>query len=399
MGCLIGLDRLRDSQFDLLKGKNVGLVCNQGTIGADCVYAFDAFVAAHLYQIFHLGALFGPQHGLFGHTQDNMIEWEGGYREPRSGAHIFSLYGANRKPTPQMLGGLDCLVVDLPDIGARYYTFIWTLFLCMEACEAANIPLIVLDRPNPLGGELVQGTVLDSDYSSFVGLKPLPMRHGRTLGELAQHFHASCFPRLDCTVVDVRGWERSQSQKESGAPWSMPSPNMPTPETALVYPGMCLLEGTNLSEGRGTTHPFEIFGAPFLDGWSLADRLNKSGLTGVTFRPLEFQPTFQKDKGEICKGCFIHVQDPFQFDPCLTGMEILAECWRQSDGKMAWNPPPYEYEYEKLPIDILAGNSWVRPWVEEGDDLKLARDRMAHEIEDFEYLSFADSDPTLARIL
>lgn len=380
-----GLDRLRASEFESLERKNVGLVCNQGAITLDHKYAFDIFIQAHLERKFSLKAIFGPQHGLFGHTQDNMIEWEGGMKEPKTGASIFSLYGKDRKPTREMLAGLDVLVLDLRDIGARYYTFIWTLYYCMEACMEVGIPVVVLDRPNPIGHNFIQGTVLQPEFASFVGLKPLPMRHGKTLGELALHFQAKYLPRTDLTIWCPFGFRRKLDYTENLMAWSMPSPNMPSSSTALVYPGMCLLEGTNLSEGRGTTRPFETFGAPFLDGWKLCEILNKKDMPGVYFRPLEFQPTFQKHAGKICQGAFIHVTDFEDFDPCLTTFEILRECWRLSDGKMAWNPPPYEYEYEKLPIDILAGNTWLREGVEQEMTGRLARQKMDAECTAFEF--------------
>lgn len=380
-----GLDRIRATGFESLRGKSVGLVCNQGAITLDHHYAFDIFIEAHLAGHFKLAAIFGPQHGLFGHTQDNMIEWEGGNMEPRSGAKIHSLYGEHRKPTPEMLRGIDVLVVDLRDIGARYYTFIWTLFLCMEACGEIGISVIVLDRPNPIGHNITQGTVLRPEFASFVGLRPLPMRHGKTLGELASHFQLKYHPRVDLTIWEPFGFRRGLDYNENLMAWSMPSPNMPTSATALVYPGMCLLEGTNLSEGRGTTRPFEIFGAPFLDGWALCAELNKRELYGVTFRPYEFQPTFQKHAGQICQGAFIHVTDPDGFDPCQMTYEILRECWRQSQGKMCWNPPPYEYEYEKLPIDILAGNTWLREAVEQDLPGRKVLQRMEAECASFDF--------------
>lgn len=380
----VGLDRLRAGSFEGLRGKRIGLVSNQGAVGADYRYAVDIFRQAHIDGALQLKRIFGPQHGLFGHTQDNMIEWEGGNVDVHTGAQILSLYGEHRQPTPEMLDGLDALVVDLCDIGARYYTFIWTTWLCMEACAQAGVELVVLDRPNPIGGVAVQGTVLDPKYASFVGLKPLPMRHGKTLGELASGFRERYANDSRLTVIEAIDWDRRTYADEAGVPWSMPSPNMPTVDAAVVYPGMCLLEGTNISEGRGTTKPFETFGAPFLDGWKLADDLNSRGLDGVYFRPVEFLPTFQKHAGDLCGGCFIHVTDRAKFDCCLATVAILQACWEQSNGKMAWNPPPYEYEYTLLPIDILAGQEWFRPAIESRAPLGQVRDRMEEERRTFE---------------
>ncbi|HWD38565.1 MAG TPA: DUF1343 domain-containing protein, partial [Fimbriimonas sp.] len=357
MATFSGLDLLALDSFRPLLGKKIGLVCNQATVTKDLYHVLDLLLPMHKSGQLTIQIVMGPQHGLFGHTQDNMIEWEGA-TDPRTGLRIASLYGQHRKPTPEMLDGVDLLVVDLPDIGSRYYTFIWTTALCMQACQEKSIPVWVLDRPNPIGAIQFEGTVLDPAYASFVGLYPLPTRHGMTLGEIAAYLRATQFPKCDLTVKEVEGWARSDYNFDIDTPWVMPSPNMPTVDTALVYPGGCLLEGTNLSEGRGTTRPFETFGAPFLRGHALADALNILDLPGVYFRPIQFQPTFQKHAEQLCEGCFVHVPDPRAFEPVLTYVAILQEVRRQAGDKFAWNPPPYEYETEKLPIDILAGNGW-----------------------------------------
>lgn len=351
-----GLDALRARGFDLLDGKRFALLCNQAAIASDCLHILD---------LVSPNAIFGPQHGLWGHTQDNMIEWEG-RPDPRFGCPIYSLYGERREPDAVWLEGLDLLVVDLPDIGSRYYTFAWSMALSMKACERIGLPMLVLDRPNPIGGEIVEGPQVQPGYESFVGLHSIPIRHGRTLGELALEFQRRFHPNLDLTVEPVQGWDRWQMAQDTGYPWAMPSPNMPTQDTALVYPGACLLEGTNLSEGRGTTRPFEIVGAPWLDGWHLARELNALELPGVWFRPIQFQPTFQKHASEICEGCFVHVTDRFAFRPVRTYVELIQTAWRLSHGRMGWKQPPYEYETEKLPIDILWGSSELRLAVEAG---------------------------------
>ncbi len=299
-----------------------------------------------------LSALFGPQHGFTGTTQDNMVEWRS-YQHPRLKIPVHSLYGQHRKPTPEMLEGLDVLFVDLMDVGARYYTFIWTLLLCMEACMEAGIEVVVADRPNPLNGIATEGEPQHPDYLSFVGLHPLPVRHGQNIGQLACDVffkRASC----DLTILPVTGWEPEMWHDDTGLPWVMPSPNMPTLDTAIVYPGMCLLEGTNLSEGRGTTHPFELFGAPWIDPEAYAKRLNNLGLPGCHFRAVSFEPTFQKHAETVCHGAQIHVTDREDFLPFRTGLEILRRT-REDYPDFAWNPPPYEYETEKLPIEILLG--------------------------------------------
>jgi uncharacterized protein YbbC (DUF1343 family) len=377
----VGLDVLLVNQSELLRGKTIGVVCNQASIASDCRHILE-----HLSQAeagFSVGAVFGPQHGLWGHTQDNMIEWEG-YRDPRFVFPIYSLYGANRTPTDAQLSGLEVLLVDLPDVGSRYYTFIWTMAHCFEACAKLGIPVIVLDRPNPIGGVQVEGTVLLPEFASFVGLHPLPMRHGMTIGEIANHLRQTVFPTLDLTIVHMEGWRRDMHFDDTGLPWAMPSPNMPTPESALVYPGGCLVEGTNLSEGRGTTRPFEILGAPFIDGIKLCECLNGLGLSGAHFRPIQFQPTFNKFAGKLCEGLFLHVTDRNRFEPCLTFAAILQTVVRFWGTDFAWKMPPYEYELKLMPIDILAGNDWLRSAIETDLPLDQIRARFLSEVESFE---------------
>ncbi len=300
-----------------------------------------------------------------------MIEWEG-YLDPRTGLRFHSLYGQHRQPTPQMLDGVDELVVDLPDVGARYYTFIWTLALCMKACEPLGIPVTVLDRPNPINGVTVEGPVLDPAFASFVGLYPLPIRHAMTMGEVARFLKETQFPGVDLRVVEAQGWDRQSYLDEGDFPWAMPSPNMPTVETAVVYPGMCLIEGTQMSEGRGTTKPFEIFGAPYIDGWFLAEELNRHGLPGCIFRPYQYQPTFHKFAGEICQGCHIHVTDRRTFKPFLTACVLLQKMMTFYSDDFKWLDPPYEYEENLMPIDILLGNGWLRGVIESGGNLQEA---------------------------
>lgn len=381
----VGLDVFRGAGFDKVLGRRVGLVCNQATIGADFSHAITNFQKGASDFGFELKAYFGPQHGIWGHTQDNMIEWEG-YTDPDTGLKFYSLYGEHREPTPEMLEGIDCLVIDLPDIGSRYYTFLWTMALCMKASQDARIKVVVLDRPNPIGGTQVEGSVLEPGFSSFVGLYPLPLRHGMTLGEVAWLLQSRYFPDISLEVVPCMGWARDMQFEDTGLPWAMPSPNMPTPDTARVYPGMCLLEGTLLSEGRGTTRPFEIFGAPYIHAATLCRRLNAIDLPGVHFRPIQFQPTFQKFAGEICQGAFIHVVNKDSFEPVLSAVAILQEVFKLYEDEFRWLEPPYEYERIKRPIDILAGNSWLREAVEFSEPLQAVRSRMKAECEGFEPL-------------
>ena len=353
----LALSRFREKFPASLRGKRLGALLHPASVDAnlhhtlECLREFDG-------DLFHLAALYGPQHGIKGHTQDNMIEWAG-YTDPELGIPVYSLYGEHREPTPDMLSKIDVLLVDLQDVGARYYTFIWTLYLCMKVCGKLGIPVVVLDRPNPIS-DAVEGPVLDLEYSSFVGLHSLPIRHGRTIGELARIFRDECFPGCELHVMEMDGYRRGMWFDETGLPWVMPSPNMPTLDTAVVYPGMCLLEATNVSEGRGTTRPFEIFGAPFIDAPGLCKYMNGLKLPGVYFRENYFQPTFHKGAGQICGGAQIHVLDRNTFRSFEMTVQLLKYLWNRYPKDFAWKNPPYEYEYRKLPIDILLGNGTFR---------------------------------------
>jgi uncharacterized protein YbbC (DUF1343 family) len=371
MDVVLGLDRWLSDGFASIKGQRIGLVCNQASVSSSYVHVLDLMLPHHKRGDFAIGAVFGPQHGIWGHTQDNMIEWEG-YEDPRTGLTFFSLYGEHREPTDEMLAGLDRVVIDVPDIGSRYYTFIWTTALTMKACERQGIPVTILDRPNPINGVDTEGPLLDPAYASFVGLHPLPARHGLTLGEAARQFKELYYPGVELEVVEVEGWDRSLYADECGAPWAMPSPNMPTVDTAVVYPGMCLIEGTQLSEARGTTKPFEMFGAPFVDGWKLTDELNSRNLPGVIFRPVQFLPTFQKCADEICQGSFLHVTDRRSFKPLLTGCTVIQAVINLWPEDFKWLEPPYEYEWNLMPIDILLGSGEIRKSIESGADLREA---------------------------
>ena len=365
---LTGLDRCVADGFASLTGKVVGLVCHQASVASDCVHILDHLLPHHRSGKLRIQAVFGPQHGIWGHTQDNMVEWEG-YDDPRTGLRFYSLYGEHRKPTVAMLEGIDVLVFDVQDVGARYYTFIWTLALCLEACREAGVPVLVLDRPNPIDGVTVEGPGADPAFASFVGLYPLPVRHGMTVGEVGRYLVEKHLPGAQIDVVETVGWDRRDRFAATGLPWALPSPNMPTPDTALVYPGQCLLEGTRLSEGRGTTRPFEMFGAPFIEGWRLAEELGRCGLRGAVFRPIQYQPTFQKHAGQVCQGCFIHVTDPEAFRPVRTSVAILHTIARLWPEDFKWLDPPYEYEHRLMPIDILWGGSLLRESIDAGQSL------------------------------
>jgi uncharacterized protein YbbC (DUF1343 family) len=297
---------------------------------------------------------------------------------------IYSLYAKTRKPAPEMLSNVDVLVVDLQDVGARYYTFIWTLELCMQVCSSLGKILIVLDRPNPINGEMTEGPVLDPAFASFVGLRPLPVRHGMTIGEVGAYLRDTFHSGLDYRVFPLQGWKRKMWFDETGLPWVLPSPNMPTLDTALVYPGVCLLEGTNLSEGRGTTRPFEIFGAPFIHAETMVNVLKEFRLPGVAFRPLSFQPTFQKHSGALCNGAQIHVTNRDEFRPFKTGVAIIKAIHNTYPRDFAWKQPPYEYEEVLLPIDILAGTDRLRKDIESWADLDTMEAWWKEEAKTFE---------------
>jgi uncharacterized protein YbbC (DUF1343 family) len=361
----IGLDLFEKRWPRALSGARVGLLVHPASVNARLEHAQGLFLKSRKCR---LTALFGPQHGIYGQTQDNMVEWRG-FSDPGTGLPVFSLYSDQRKPSPSLLKGIDALVIDLQDVGSRYYTFIWTMELCMEACAEHAKSVIILDRPNPIGGRAIEGTVLGPEYSSFVGRHPLPVRHGMTVGEIGSYFHDTFYPSLDFHVIPMQGWKRDMWFNECGLPWVLPSPNMPTPDTALVYPGMCLLEGTNLSEGRGTTRPFEIFGAPFIEPDRMLKRLKEFRLPGVSFRPLYFEPMFQKHARMLCGGAQIHVINRERFRPFKTAVALLKSVRELYPYEPLWKDPPYEYETERMPFDILAGNSRLRKEIEEGEEL------------------------------
>jgi len=357
---LIGLDLVERAWPKNLRNARVGLVAHPASVNGKLEHAVSLCLKS---KKFKLTTLFGPQHGILGQTQDNMIEWEG-FRDAATGLPVYSLYGKTRKPRPEMLADVDALVIDLQDVGSRYYTFIWTLELCMQACRESGKSLIVLDRPNPIGGHLAEGPMLEPEFASFVGLRPIPVRHGMTIGEIGSYLRDTFHPGLDYGVIPLQGWKRTMWFDKTCLPWVMPSPNMPTLDTALVYPGMCLFEATNISEGRGTTRPFEIFGAPFIRSETIVNVLREFKLPGVIFRPLSFQPTFQKHAGLLCGGAQIHVTDREKFKPFKTGVAILKAIHNTYPRDFKWKQPPYEYEEINMPIDILAGTKRLRKDIE-----------------------------------
>jgi len=369
-----GLDRVASSFPADLAGKRIGLLCHAASITSQYVHAVTVFLNSPC----TLSALFGPQHGMFGQTQDNMIEWQG-FLHPLFKVPVYSLYGNSRKPTAESLKGLDAFVVDLQDVGARPYTYIWTVKLCMGACYDAGIPLWVLDRPNPIAALAADGPVLRDDLHSFVGGAPIPLCHRMTMGEMAMALSRLYFPNADCRVVWMDGWQRNSLWPETGLPWVLPSPNMPTFESAVVYPGMVLLEATNMSEGRGTTRPFEIVGAPYVKTAEIVAEVNRRGLAGCVLREHDFIPTFQKWNGRYCQGFQVHVTNPREFEPVFATAAILAAVIKFSEGKFAFKDPPYEYDALHMPFDILAGSERLRKTLSEGGDLELERESWREE--------------------
>jgi uncharacterized protein YbbC (DUF1343 family) len=362
MAVVSGLTRLLASRD--LKRQRIGLVCNTASVDADLNHAADLVSAAPGVT---LGAIFGPQHGFRSDLQDNMIE-SAHAADGRRQVPVYSLYSETREPTTEMLDPLDALVVDLQDIGARIYTFVYTMANCLRAAARHGIPVFVCDRPNPIGGLAIEGPMLEPGFESFVGLFPIPMRHGCTIGELARLFNEQFGIGADLRVVTMDGWSRPMFYDQTGLPWVMPSPNMPTLDTAVVYPGAVLFEGTQLSEGRGTTRPFELLGAPWIDAEAFAAAINGAGLPGARFRPAVFEPTFQKHARATCGGCQTHVLDRARFLPVLTGVALLSCFYKANPERFAWRQPPYEYEHEKMPIDILAGSAGLRQQIEAGVD-------------------------------
>jgi uncharacterized protein YbbC (DUF1343 family) len=362
MGVQPGIIVLLNRRRDLIRAARVGAVVHPASVLPDLRHTADALAEC---RDFTLVSLLGPQHGARGEKQDNMVESEF-YRDPDIGLPVHSLYGESRRPTEEMLEDIEVLLFDLQDVGTRVYTFIYTMAYCMEACARYGKRMIVLDRPNPVNGRMVQGNLLNPEFKSFVGLYPIPMRHGMTTGELALLFNTEFGIHCDLTVVEMDGWRRDYWFDQTGLPWIQPSPNLPALDSAIVYPGTVLVEGTCLSEGRGTTRPFELIGAPFIESRKYAAHLNTLNLPGVWFRPAYFQPTFQKWAGIMCGGVQIHVRDREIFEPYLTGIAVISAARALYPESFKWRNPPYEYEYEKLPIEILCGGKTIPELISRG---------------------------------
>lgn len=361
-----GLEVFLDDPPASLRGQRLGLLCNPASVDGRLIHARHRIEQAFSGQ---LKALYAPQHGFFAEKQDNMIESADRW-DPVTGLPVFSLYGDTRTPTRAMLDPIDALLVDLQDVGTRVYTFVYTLSHCMEAARQYQKRVIVLDRPNPVGGRQIEGNLLAPDCASFVGRYPIPMRHGLTIGELALMFNTDFGIGCDLEVVPLQGWERTMHFVQTGLPWVAPSPNLPTPVSALVYTGQVIWEGTNVSEGRGTTQPFELFGAPFIEPGRLLDRLlemiDESLLTGVMLRPVEFEPTANKWAGQACRGFQLHVTDPRRYSPYALSLGLYQAVYHTYPDRFAYKSPPYEYETTRLPMDLILGDGRVRAGIEGG---------------------------------
>src|SRR5882762_9905557 len=376
---VLGVERLLEEKIDLLRGARVGLVCNQASVNHDFRHVADLF---HEHPAINLTALFGPQHGIRGDVQDNMIETSHA-RDRKTGLPIYSLYSETREPTEEMLRDVDVIVFDLQDVGCRIYTFVYTLANCMRAAKKFGKTVIACDRPNPIGGTQVAGNVLDPAFASFVGQFPIPTRHGMTVCELGRMFNEEFGIGCELECITMSGWSREFWYDETDGPWVLPSPNIPTCDTAAVFPGSVHLEGTQMSEGRGTTRPFELVGAPFIDSDKFADALAGLGLSGVHFRSCVFMPTFQKHGGRACGGVQIHVTDRTSFEPVVSGIAIVKTAFDMYRDDFRWKDPPYEYEHDRNPFDIISGTSRMREAIERGDSLKEMETTWQTPLENF----------------
>lgn len=358
----LGVEKLLEEPRAWLQGARVGLICNQASVDHNLQHVADLFFE---HPQAKLTTLFGPQHGIRGDVQDNMIE-TGHSVDRETGLPIHSLYSETREPTESMLKDVDVLIFDMQDIGCRIYTFAYTMANCMRSAKNFGKKVIVCDRPNPITGTRVEGNVLEAEQASFVGQFPIPTRHGMTVGELAQMFNEHFGIDCDLEVLEMDGWARGCWHDETDAPWVMPSPNMPTLDTATVFPGAVHFEGTQLSEGRGTTKPFELIGAPYIAAEDYARELNGIGFKGACFRSCIFIPTFQKHAAQRCGGVQIHVIDRETFEPVIVGVAMVKVACDMYPDDFRWKDPPYEYVYDRNPFDVIAGTTKLREAIEQG---------------------------------
>jgi len=380
-----GIERLLADPPSILEGKRLGLLANPASVaspeGNQRFQTTRVLIANHYPD--QLEAFFSPQHGFFAEKQADMVPSKG-LVDPLLGIPVFSLYDETRVPTQTMLDLIDILIIDLQDVGTRVYTFISTMASCLQAARAHDKQVLVLDRPNPIGGNRIEGNCLKPGYTSFVGMYPIPMRHGLTIGELALLFNTHFGIGCELTVIPMGGWRREMLFHDTGLPWIPPSPNLPTPASALVYPGQVLWEGTNISEGRGTTQPFEIFGAPFFDTTRLEASIPKDRLAGVHLRALGFEPTSDKWAKKLCHGFQLHIVDAGTYQSYETTLTLLQGVISLYPEMFQWKAPPYEYEFEKLPFDIITGDPLIRKAMEGMDPLHDLEETWAEELKGFE---------------
>ncbi len=375
----LGLEKVLGGQSGFGKNTRVGLICNQASVNHRFRHSADLFDE---HPQINLVSLFGPQHGIRGDVQDNMIETAHTV-DKKTGLPIYSLYSETRQPTEEMVSDIDALVFDLQDVGCRVYTFIYTMANAMRACAEFGKKMIVLDRPNPIGGLAVEGNLLESGHESFVGQFSIPMRHGLTVGELARLFNEEFRINCELEIVEMENWERADFYDETDAPWVMPSPNMPTVDTTIVFPATVCFEGTEVSEGRGTTRPFEIVGAPYINADEYADSLTKLGLPGVIFRPINFLPTFQKHANQNCGGVFLHIIDRQSFEPVITGLAMVKSAHDLYADDFKWKTAAYEYVFDRNPFDVIAGTSRIREMFEKRNSVEEIKLSWQTDVEKF----------------
>jgi uncharacterized protein YbbC (DUF1343 family) len=379
----LGIEQLLSSPPQWLSGCRLGLLCNQASTDSKLRHSRDLINKTFPAQ---LTCLFSPQHGFFSEKQDNMIE-SGHTLDTGTGLPLYSLYSEKRRPNKEMFDLLDVLIIDLFDVGTRVYTFLYTMAYCLEAAAEFDKKVLVLDRPNPLGGKLIEGNIIQQDCYSFVGLYPIPMRHGQTFGELALLINNHFGIGADLEVISMQGWQRNMLYADTELPWVFPSPNMPSPVTSLVYPGQVIWEGTNISEGRGTCLPFELFGAPFFNCDEILNQIEGIiDLDGCFLRPLMFEPTSNKWAGQVCHGFQIHVTDPDLFRPYRTSIALLQAAILLYPDAFEYKEPPYEYEYERLPMDLILGDKKMRKALEQGESILDLENSWQDDLNDFNKL-------------
>ncbi len=378
---LTGLENLCRTPLDLPRGCRIGLLSNPASVDSRLNHA------AHLINRLYPGqltALFSPQHGFYAEKQDNMVE-SAHTLDSELGIPVFSLYSATRKPEPAMMDCIDLLMIDIQDVGTRVYTFIYTISYCLEAAARHGKPVVLLDRPNPLGGVEVEGNLLEKSCRSFVGRYLIPMRHGLTVGEMALLFNRTAGIGADLRVIPMVHWRRNMGFESTGLPWIAPSPNLPTPASAAVYPGQVILEGTNISEGRGTTQPFELFGAPFVESGKVLE-LVAGKISGATLRPVCFQPCSGKWQNQVCRGFQIHVTSG-SYKPYRTSLALVQAMIRLWPDEFQWKSPPYEYEFERRPIDLILGSQTLADRIENMEDIHAIADGWKKDEAEFKAMS------------